>query len=88
MGCINFLDFFCISGWGMLPQVEKEKAAYQAALKQGPTIEAKEEADLGMQVVLVDGDEVIADSQSAGSLLAACDQFRSWVQRKFPKSEQ
>lgn len=32
-----------------------------------------------MRVVLVHGDEVIADSDGDGGLVAACSKFKTWV---------
>lgn len=46
---------------------------------------AGEEPDLGMRVQLVHGDEVIADSSTAGGLAAACATFKSWVRQEYFK---
>ena len=51
-------------------------AADGAAAEEAPE-KAEEEAELelGMRMRIVDGDEVLADSEAAGGFLAACRQF-------------
>ena len=36
-----------------------------------------------MRVQLVHGDEVIADSEKAGGLAAACATFKGWVRKEY-----
>ena len=55
-----------------------EHEAYLKALEEGPQYPPGSSVDLDMKVLLVHGDEVIADSQSAG-LAAACEKYRAWV---------
>lgn len=43
-------------------------------------------ANLGMHVILVHGDEVIADSEEAGSISAATDKYKLWLRKAFPAS--
>jgi hypothetical protein len=64
-------------------QVEEEHKAYVAAVSVGPKCPPGSEVDLGMRVVLVHGDDVIADSQADGSLQAACAKFKQWVRKTF-----
>ena len=45
---------------------------------------AGEPADLGMHVVLVHGDDIIADSQKAGSIQAATTLYKEWLRRTWP----
>lgn len=52
----------------------------------GPAIPPGQEPDLGMRVLLVDGDETIADS-AQGGLAKACEQFKAWIARKWPAQE-
>lgn len=40
-----------------------------------------------MHVILVHGDEVIADSEEAGSIQAATQQYKQWLQKTFPVKE-
>lgn len=44
-----------------------------------------EEIDIGMRVVLVHGDEVISDSETAGSFQKACAAFKAWVREQYFK---
>jgi len=41
--------------------------------------------DLDMRVRLVDGDEVIADTDAQGGFLAACAEFEAYIQGRFKK---
>lgn len=45
---------------------------------------AGQPADLGMHVILVHGDDVIADSQKAGSIQAATSQYKQWLHKTWP----
>eukprot|EP00197_Chlamydomonas_leiostraca_P012787 CAMPEP_0202859018 /NCGR_PEP_ID=MMETSP1391-20130828/1317_1 /ASSEMBLY_ACC=CAM_ASM_000867 /TAXON_ID=1034604 /ORGANISM="Chlamydomonas leiostraca, Strain SAG 11-49" /LENGTH=626 /DNA_ID=CAMNT_0049538015 /DNA_START=77 /DNA_END=1957 /DNA_ORIENTATION=- len=60
----------------------EEKTAYEEAVKAGPAIPPGQEPELGMRVVLVHGDEVIADSDNGG-LAAAVKTFKGWVRKQF-----
>jgi hypothetical protein len=42
-----------------------------------------DEVDIGMRVRLVDGDELIADSESDGGFQGACAKFKAWVRARF-----
>uniref|UniRef100_A0A0G4GAJ1 Peptidase M3A/M3B catalytic domain-containing protein n=1 Tax=Chromera velia CCMP2878 TaxID=1169474 RepID=A0A0G4GAJ1_9ALVE len=65
--------------------VKEEAEEYKKALVKGPAIAPGSEVDLKMRVLLVHGDEVIADSKEAG-LAKACGKFRQWVEEKFPRN--
>lgn len=52
----------------------------------GPAIPPGQEPDLGMRVLLVDGDETIADS-AQGGLAKASDEFKAWIAKKWPAKE-
>lgn len=56
-----------------------EKAAYDRAVADGPVFPAGAEVDLNMNVQLVHGDEVIADSSALGSVAKACAVYKQWV---------
>ncbi|KAJ9524541.1 hypothetical protein QJQ45_024105 [Haematococcus lacustris] len=62
--------------------LEQERAAYAEAVAAGPRLKPGEEPDIGMRVLLVHGDEVIADSADAG-LAAAVAKFKAWVRATF-----
>lgn len=70
---------------GLVPQIKHEKAAYEKAAKEGPRYKKGDSFDLGMRVLLVHGDEVVADTQAHG-FSAACDTFAAWCERTFPKA--
>ncbi|KAJ3377243.1 Muskelin 1, intracellular mediator containing kelch motif, partial [Entophlyctis sp. JEL0112] len=60
--------------------VRREKVAYEEAIKSGPKYGPKDSVDLNMRVVLVHGDEVIADSEKLeGGLSQACTEFEKWI---------
>lgn len=44
------------------------------------------DVDLGMRVRLVDGDELIADSDTDGGFQGACGKFKDWVRAKYLNS--
>jgi hypothetical protein len=48
----------------------------------GPALKPGSEAQLAMRVLLVHGDEMIADSNDAGGLVAACASFSKWVEQQ------
>lgn len=58
--------------------VTSEREAYAEAIEQGPTYPPGTSVDLDMRVLLVHGDEVISDSNTAG-LAAACTIYKGWV---------
>ncbi|KAJ9506361.1 hypothetical protein QJQ45_019497 [Haematococcus lacustris] len=66
--------------------LEQERAAYAEAVAAGPRLKPGEEPDIGMRVLLVHGDEVIADSADAG-LAAAVAKFKAWVRATFFSAE-
>ena len=57
-----------------------EKGEYGKAVAAGPRVNL-EDADLGMRVLVVDGDDVVCDSNDAG-LGALCSKFGAWVEGK------
>jgi hypothetical protein len=60
-----------------------EKKEYDAAVAALPNTGA---IDLGMRAVFVHGDEVIADSESAGGYVEATKEFKKWVNANWPKT--
>ncbi|PNH06082.1 hypothetical protein TSOC_007613 [Tetrabaena socialis] len=64
-------------------KLREEEADYREAVAAGPAIRPGQDAELGMTVRLVHGDEVIADSGVDGGLAAACAKFKAWVDATF-----
>lgn len=64
-------------------KLEEERRDYAAAVAPGPAVPPGAEPDLGMRVLLVHGDEMVADS-SQGGLAKACDEYRAWIRQKWP----
>lgn len=56
------------------------------ACAAGPAIPSGQEPDLDMRVLLVDGDETIADS-AQGGLAKASEMFKAWIAKKWPANE-
>lgn len=46
---------------------------------QGARFPSGTSVDLDMKVVLVHGDEVVADSNECGGLLPACEKYSQWL---------
>lgn len=68
--------------------VHEEKAAYaKAGEKTVNDDDGDEDIDLDMRVRIVDGDEVIADSQALGSFVKTCTKFEEYIQDRYQKSE-
>ena len=61
-------------------KVQQEHKEYVLAVKGGRRVPL-EDVDLGMQILVVDGDDLICDS-AQGGLGAVCTQFQSWVAEK------
>lgn len=55
-----------------------EKAAYLDGISKGPKITPGSPVDLDMRVLLVHGDDVIADSNDGG-LTNACAVYKQWL---------
>lgn len=64
--------------------LQEEEQDYKEAVQKGPKLKPGQPANLGMHVILVHGDEIIADSEEAGSISAATDQYKVWLQKTFP----
>ncbi|KAL4458233.1 hypothetical protein ABPG75_013098 [Micractinium tetrahymenae] len=67
-------------------RLEEEKKEYEAAVAAGPAIPAGQEADLDMRILLVHGDEQVADSADGG-LSKACDIYKDWLRKTFPAEQ-
>lgn len=64
-------------------KLEEERKEYEAAVAAGAAIPTGQEADLEMRVLLVHGDEQVADS-AEGGLAAACAKYKEWLRKTFP----
>ncbi|KAI9206249.1 oligoendopeptidase [Polychytrium aggregatum] len=60
-------------------KLESERKGYQEGLKAGPKYSAGTNVDLDMNVLLVHGDDVIADSRQTQGLAEACKIYKNWV---------
>lgn len=60
-------------------QLAEEKEAYDEATRSGPKYSPGTAVDLNMRVLLVHGDEVIADTDVDGSLAEACQKYKKWL---------
>jgi hypothetical protein len=66
-----------------IPQLEREKQAYEEALRAGPKLAPGQAAQLNMRIRLVNGDEVIADTEEeGGSLPVVCAKFKAWLDNR------
>lgn len=63
--------------------LQEERRDYDEAVAQGPACNPGQEVDIGMRVILVHGDETIADSASDGGIQGACSKFKGWVNATF-----
>jgi oligoendopeptidase F len=68
-------------------KIRREKQEYEQALSSttnstSTTTALSDDVDLNMTVRFVDGDTLIADSNQAGSILAACKQFEDFVAKR------
>ncbi len=59
--------------------LEHERKAYERSVKEGPKFKHGDHVSLDMRVLLVHGDEVVADSKENGSLFSACEIYRKWL---------
>ena len=64
-------------------KVAEERREYEAAVAAGPALKPGEEPDLDMRVLLVHGDETVADS-GEGGLAAALAKYKAWLEQKWP----
>lgn len=64
--------------------LKEEKVAYENEMEDDAP--AVDEVDLNMQVRIVDGDDVLADTDEDGSFLGACRRFEAFVQERYGAS--
>lgn len=67
--------------------LKEEKVRYDAKRAECADETASKDIDLDMRIRIVDGDEVLADTEKEGSFLAACKVFEGYVQNRFAKKE-
>mmetsp|Transcript_29894 Transcript_29894/g.62093 ORF Transcript_29894/g.62093 Transcript_29894/m.62093 type:complete len:689 (+) Transcript_29894:84-2150(+) len=66
--------------------LKEEKVKYEAKVAECAETEAAQEIDLDMRIRIVDGDEVLADTEMDGSFLATCKTFEKYVEERFAKN--
>jgi len=64
----------------------EERVAYDAAVKAKATAEAAASPDLDMRIKIIDGDDVIADTEADGDFAATCAKFQAYVSKRFPRA--
>ena len=57
--------------------IESERRAYDDA------IVTRDDVDLDMRIRIVDGDNIIADSEECGSFLATCRRFEAYLEKRY-----
>lgn len=67
--------------------LKEEKVSYDNKRAQCADGSSSNEIDLDMRIRIVDGDEVLADTEKEGSFLAACGVFEKYVQTRYAKKE-
>lgn len=67
--------------------LNKEKAAYDKKRAECTAAPACDEIDLDMRIRIVDGDDVLADTDEDGSFLATCKKFEDYVQKRYAKKD-
>jgi hypothetical protein len=60
-------------------KLAEEKHEYEMGLKASAGEQLSDTVDLNMHVILIDGDEVIADSEVEGGFVPACNKFADFV---------
>lgn len=75
-------------------KLAKEKAAFEEGVARGPRFASLEKekdgssvVDLGARVVVVHGDEKVADSDVDGGLAGVDAAFRAWIEKNFPRTK-
>lgn len=87
MDLVNKLTGHPLSGDAWVKELQEDvedavssaKVAYDKSKLEGPKFAAGHDVDLDMRILLVHGDEVIADSSEAG-LTQACSKYRTWLE--------
>ena len=63
--------------------LKEEKEAYEKSLEEAKASEKVGAVDLDMRIRIVDGDDVLADTEEDGSFLATCAKFEAYVKDRF-----
>ena len=63
--------------------LKEEKQAYETSLEKAKASEKADNVDLDMRIRIVDGDDVLADTDEDGSFLATCAKFERYVNDRF-----
>lgn len=67
--------------------LKEEKVKYNSKRAECADKSSDEDIDLEMRIRIVDGDDVLADTEKEGSFLAACKVFEGYVQDRFAKKD-
>jgi hypothetical protein len=67
--------------------LNEQKAAYDKKRAECTAAPACDEIDLDMRIRIVDGDDVLADTDEDGSFLATCKKFEDYVQKRYAKKD-
>jgi len=69
-----------------------EKPAYEEAVAGAAAAHGKRHKaapiDLNMRIKIIDGDDVLADTQADGGFLETCAKFERLIRARFPRAEQ
>lgn len=64
-----------------------EKRAFEEGVAKGPRFDSIATLDLGARVVVVHGDEEVADSEKDGDMAGVDAAFRMWIEKNWPRKE-
>jgi hypothetical protein len=67
--------------------LKMEKDSYDAKIAECSGSKPSDDVDLDMRIRIVDGDDVLADTEKDGSFLASCKVFEEYVQKRYGKKE-
>lgn len=70
-------------------KLAREKAAFEEGVAKGPKYESLEDpaVDLGARIVVVHGDETVADSDVDGGVAGVDAAFRAWIEKNWPRKK-
>lgn len=70
-------------------KLAKEKAAFEEGVSKGPKFESLKGSsiDLGARIVVVHGDEKVADSDVDGGVAGVDAAFRAWIEKNWPRKK-
>lgn len=70
-------------------KIARERKAFERGVAEGPKFSDLSKIDLGARVVVVHGDEKVADSKDDDQGLAGVDaKFRAWIEKNWPRKKE